>query len=118
MKAAGHTVVVKSTFVDVKEGRNLKEICHDLRKCKSESSLFDILEEAYMPGKFSDEQEELRNLRPFPTSQAEDMFLRCVTCIAFSCMIFSTSMHVGATGFSWKTVHALGRPRSAMPRSR
>ena len=79
---------MKSTFVDVKEGRDLKEICHDLRKCKSdtccastereqlvwenschdsrrkESSLFDILEEAYMPGKFSDEQETLAPPQP------------------------------------------------------
>jgi len=74
MQAANsQIVVVKSTFVDLKEGLSLTEMWRQLRQCKSESDLFDLVEESYTPGKFSDEQEELRSSRQSPrTSQASD----------------------------------------------
>ena len=61
--------------MDLKEGLNLTEMWRQLRQCKSdsgfshqgcrgrnglcreESDLFDLVEESYTPGKFSDEQE-------------------------------------------------------------
>jgi len=56
---SGTSVVVKATFVDLKDGQSLMEHFCQMRRSKSDSCLYVIHEEnTYIPGKYSDEHEE------------------------------------------------------------